>query len=127
MVFFIYSWLISLWKIPYLVNYNNIDPSQLFKAMDFLNVAFVMFVSWLILRLKINKLVKAVYTMFPMTVIFTTIMDFRWMVTSYILEVMIYLAVIFYLIMKKKPWVYMYAVTVTALFLLYLVVFNVEV
>jgi hypothetical protein len=76
----------------------------------------IVLISWLVLRLKIKTIFKAIFLTVPLAVIFATagIFLYRWPVAVYSLGGLILVGIMYYLYRNKQPWIYYYAAILVA-------------
>lgn len=95
----------------------------------FLFLLFILFISWLILRSKLNELIKAIFSTVPTAVVLVTagIFLYQWPAIVYGLGTIIYGCIVFFLYKTKKPWTFYYAVTLVALALLTMGILGIDI
>jgi hypothetical protein len=100
-------------------NFARSSPS--FSAMMMIVfVALVFLLTWFIMRSALDDLYKAVYLTMPVAVVYVSIgvLLYRWPLTSYLVNAFLFSLIASYLFLRKRPWVYLYAVLFTTLTLL---------
>lgn len=93
-------------------------------------VVIILVISFFVFRAKkLKDIYKAIYACVPTAVTLVTVGMFlnHWQILVYIVSAVIYAAIILFLFLKKKPWVYWYSVTLTAAVLLIMAVTGVEI
>jgi len=110
-------------------NYD-MDVSWFPPAKHISFVVVILVISFFIFRAKkLKDIYKAIYACVPAAVVLVTIGMFlnHRQILVYIVSAAVYAAIMLYLFLKKKPWVYWYSVTLTAAVLLIMAVTGVEI
>ena len=127
-VFYLFFFYMALSAMPARLLYgrSNANPMIIRNLSLAVSLAVVLLVSWFVFRAKGKELLKALVLMFVLMVVFSTVMRLfgMWMWLYYLIDGVIFLVVLMYLNLKKKPWVYSYAAVVTVLLLLGFIVFD---
>ncbi len=95
---------------------SGANPENVFPwyspLIHFLFAVVILFISWLIFRLKIPHLSKAYFLTVPLAVVFVTlgIFLYRSPVTLFIISILITALLVYYLSKTKQPWIYLYTV-----------------
>jgi len=76
----------------------------------------IILISWLVLRLKIKTIFKAIWLTVPLAIIFATIGIFlyHWPIAVYSLSGLFLIGILCYLYRTKRPWIYYYAAILVA-------------
>lgn len=76
----------------------------------------IILISWLVLRLKIKTIFKAIWLTVPLAVVFATVGIFlyRWPIAVYSLGGLLLIGILCYLYRTKQPWIYYYAAILVA-------------
>jgi hypothetical protein len=101
---------------------GNIEPLPGWVPITRFGVFLIIIglISWLIFRLKIRTLFKAIYMTVPTAVVLVIIgIAFNaWPVMVYIVGGLITLGVLIYFYLTRKPWLYFYSIILVALTLM---------
>lgn len=127
-LFFFYTAFIM---VPFRPLYQRMESWMfLLRTISILvSVGIAILITWLVFRIKGMELLKALALMFTLMVVASNVMRLfgMWPWLYYLLDGLVFACVLGFLYIKKKPWIYAYATIVTGLYLLGLVIFNVDV
>jgi hypothetical protein len=86
-------------------------------------------ISWLVYRSKLPVLLKAIYTIVPAAVTLATvgIILYQWPAAVWVTGILITTATLLLLYVKKQPWLYFFAVSLTAVVLAVAMLFGVDI
>jgi len=98
-------------------------------ALHGLFAVIIGLISWLVFRLKLGTLYKAIYLTVPLAVVFVTlgIFLYRWPVAAYSLGGLFSIGVLYYFYRTKQPWLYYYTVVLVGLAMLLVGLLGVEI
>jgi len=111
-------------SVDFNMTYNWFPP-----MMHVLFVFLIGLISWLVFRLKIGALYKAIYMTVPLAVVFVTlgIFLYRWPVVAYSIGSLFSISVLYYFYRTKQPWLYYYTVILVGLAMLLVGLLGVEI
>jgi hypothetical protein len=92
-------------------------------------VVIIFLISWLVFRLKLGVLYKAIFMTMPLAVIYVTIGIFfyQWPIIVYSLGGLFSIGVLYYFYCTKKPWLYYYTLILVGLSILIASLLGVEI
>lgn len=92
-------------------------------------IVIVLVISWIVLRSKLNDLAKATYFTMPMVVVLTEIglQLFEMQALVWVLGAVLVAAVLFYLYMTKRSWLYYFATLYSAAVMAFVVLAGIEI
>lgn len=108
----------------------NMDVKWFPPSKHILFLVLILVISIFIFRAKkLKEFYKAVYSSVPTGFLLATagLSLYRWPAAQYSVCVLLYAAIILYLIKTKRSWMYFYSVSAVALSLLLMTVFGVEI
>jgi hypothetical protein len=103
-------------------------PSWSAPWLHVLFLLLIALISWLVYRSKLPALLKAIYTVVPTAVTLATvgIVLYQWPAAVWIAGILITTATLVLLYVKKQPWLYFFAVGLTAVALAMAMLLGVE-
>ena len=99
----------------------KLEISYAYSGLKFLLLVLFLFVSWRIYDSRLGDLPKAIFSVLPAMFVFTTLLNEAFEPYSYILTFLIMFAAFLFYYVKRKSWYYFYAITLTVLYLVFIV------
>ncbi len=125
-IFFLYSALLTK-PADYLRSDLGWEGPWSAILIDIVGVVILLVITALLFRSRIPDLAKAIISILPTIALLLVAMDRRWLLVSYIIDVGLVLAILLYYWKSKRPWFFYYATILTALFLLAMEIFQIEI
>jgi len=98
----------------------KLEVSYAYSGLKMILLVLFLFITWRIFDSKIGDLAKAIFSVLPAMVIFTTLLNKAFEPYSYILSFFIIFAAFLFYYLKRKSWYYFYAVTLTVLYIIFI-------
>jgi len=114
------SWVFSGFY-NYFMDSLDLDTNYATSGMKFILIVFFIAISWKVYASRLNDFIKSIYSVLPVMVIFMNFMDKKWLPNSYIINGLIFTGILIYLYWKKKPWYYYYSITLTLMYLIFII------
>lgn len=99
----------------------NLEVSYAYSGLKMILLVLFVFIAWRVYDSRFGDLAKAIFTILPAMFIFTTLLNEEYEPYSYILSFYIMFAAFLFYYLKRKSWYYFYAITLTVLYLVFIV------
>jgi hypothetical protein len=99
----------------------NLEVSYAYSGLKMILLVLFLFIAWRIYDSRLGDLAKATFTPLPAMLVFMTLLNEAFMPYSYIITFLIMFAAFLFYYLKRKSWYYFYAITLTVLYLVFLV------
>jgi len=98
----------------------RLEVSYAYSGLKMILLVLFLFTTWRIFDSRLGDLVKAIFSVLPAMLIFTTLLNKAFEPYSYILTFFIMFAAFLFYYIKRKSWYYFYAITLTVLYIIFL-------
>lgn len=99
----------------------KLEVSYAYSGLKLILLVLFLFVSWRIYDSRLGDLPKAIFSVLPAMLVFTTLLNENLEPYSYILTILIMFVAFLFYYLKKKSWYYFYAITLTVFYLIFIV------
>lgn len=99
----------------------KLEVSYAYSGLKLILLVLFLFVSWRIYDSRLGDFSKAIFSFLPAMLVFTTLLNENFEPYSYILTILIMFVAFLFYYLKRKSWYYFYAITLTVLYLIFIV------
>jgi hypothetical protein len=115
--------------MSFIFNISVVDYFWFPKSIHALFLIIIGVLYWLVFKLKINDVYKAICMTAPLAVVFTfiSILFYSWQILVYLFGALFSIGVLYYFYRTKQPWIYYYVLILIALVFLIVNILGIDI